>query len=231
MRRQAAFTLVEMLAVIAIMLILMTAAFGMFSMFSEQIGPESVLATIQAVINGARDYAATNGVSTRLLFETTDENNAQELLDGTRITMQRWSTTDNVWEGIPGRRSVDLHGGMYVLREIPTISGVAGNMPLSSRTAPTADDIKKWQDFERAVRDKVKAHGLDGGKLKSRSEHNGFVIEFSPAGYPPAPGREHTTREPIVEDGLTIIRSIGEDVKGYAFYPINTNTGARHVFE
>lgn len=231
MRRQAAFTLVEMLAVIAIMLILMTAAFGMFSMFSEQIGPESVLATIQAVISGARDYAATHGVSTRLLFETTDENNAQELLDGTRITMQRWSTTDNEWENIPGRRSVDLHGGMYVLREIPTISSVAGNMPTSNRTNPSPGDIEKWKQFERDVRDKVKAHGLDGGKLKSRSEHNGFVIEFSPAGYPPAPGREHTTREPVVEDGLTIIRSIGEDVKGYAFYPINMNTGARHVFE
>lgn len=230
MRRQAAFTLVEMLAVIAIMLILMTASFGMFSLFSEQIGPESVLATVQALMNGARDYAATNGVSARLLFETTEANSSSTLLDGTRITMQRWSRADTRWESIPGRRSMDLHGNMFVLKEIPTVSNLATNLPHNTnRTNPTPEDIEKWKEFERAVRDKVQEHGLSGGKPKS--EHNGFVIEFGPSGYPPVPGRGHTKSEPIVEDGLTIIRVVGEEVKGYAFYPINTNTGTRLVFE
>ena len=230
MRRQAAFTLIEMLAVIAIMLILMTATFGMFSMFSEQIGPESLLSTVQALMNGTRDYAATNGVSTRLLFETTAANDPQKVLDGTRITMQRWSSAGDEWESVPGRRSVDLHGNMFVLKEIPAISGLAGNMPLTARLNPNLADIEKWKKFDRDVRLKVQEHGLGSGG-KPKSEHNGFVIEFSPSGYPPSPGNEHTPSNRIVGDGLTIIRVVGEEVTGYAFYPINTNTGTRLIFE
>jgi len=237
MRRKAAFTLVEMLAVVAIMLVLMTATFGMFGMFAEQTGPESVLSIVQAVLNGARDYAASNGVSVRVLFETTDEGNT--LLDGTRMIVQRWSSADDRWEILPGRRPVELHGSMYVLNEIPGISNLAGGLPTTTRTNPKPEDIESWKKYERDVRDKVQAHAFSGSALTSRSKHNGFCIEFGPAGYPPVPGHEHTTQEPIVQEGLTVIRAVvGEAatnadsrVVSYAFYPINTNTGTRHVFE
>ncbi len=237
MRRKAAFTLVEMLAVIAIMLVLMTATFGMFSMFAEQTGPESVLSIVQAVMNGARDYAASNGVSVRVLFETTNEG-SNDVIDGTRMIVQRWSAIDDRWEIIPGRRPVELHGGMYILNGIPTGISGGGSLPTTSRTNPSADDIKAWRDYEKGVRAKVHTHAFSSGGGLKGTKHNGFCIEFGPSGYPPVPGHGHTPLDRVGEMGLTVIRAvIGEGgpgkstVASYAFYPINASTGTRLVFE
>jgi prepilin-type N-terminal cleavage/methylation domain-containing protein len=223
MRSRNAFTLVEMLAVISIMLVLMTVTFGVFRTFAERTGPDAALAQIQAVLNGARSYAATSGRDARILFRCKD--NLKEMLEGSTLTLQEYYEVNNTWQwrDVPGTRPVAFHDRVYVCNGLPEN---LPNVP-AHKTNPTPQDIVEWRRYEQQVLGKVGQYAMSGEKLKP--EHDEFCIEFCPAGFPPA--RPKTGGMPVVEDGLTIVKVARGRVTAYAFYAINTNTGTPLIFE
>lgn len=227
MRVHRAFTLVELLAVIAIMLVLMTVTFGMFSMFAERTGPDAVLSTVQALLHGARDYAATNGVVTRVKF-TFDPNN---LADGTTMTVEYHpvGSGSTVWEPIAGRRPQTLRNSMFVLKDLPDLGGIAMPEKASNPRDPSEMEaaIQRWKEYEIKLLDRVTDHAVSGSSV--RNEHREFYVEFDPAGYmSPEP---LSTTSKTVKQALTVVRLAGTKVTAYAFYPLNPNTGTRLVFE
>jgi len=227
MRSRNAFTLVEMLAVISIMLVLMTVTFGVFRTFAERTGPDAALARIQAVLNGARSYAATSGRDTRIMFRC--EDNGGEMLEGSTLTLQEYYCDEDGnagWRDVPGTRPVAFHDRVYVCNGLPNVSAVAPGAP-ADRTNPTPQDIVRWRDYEQQVLGKVQREFMSGDKLKP--EHDEFCIEFCPAGFPPA--RFRTDDMPVVENGLTVVKVARGRVTAYAFYAINANTGTRLIFE
>jgi len=221
--------LVEMLAVISIMLVLMTVTFGVFRTFAERTGPEAVLARIQAVLNGARDYAATSGRDTRIMFRCKDDRS--EMLEGSTLTFQEYYCDQDgnawQWRDVPGSRPVAFHDRVYVCNGLPENLPSVGGMAPADRTNPTQQDIVRWRDYEQQVLGKVQQYAMSGEKLKD--EHDEFCIEFCPAGFPPA--RPRTDDMPVVENGLTVVKVTRRRVTAYAFYAINTNTGTRLIFE
>ena len=119
MRTRKAFTLIEMLAVIGIMLVLMVATFGAFSLFAERMGPGEAQATLQGYLNGARAYAAANGVKTRVEFSVNIVRNATgvsgpSMQDGTVVTIEEEGLYKElpVWN-LPGRIIVPSLGRAY----------------------------------------------------------------------------------------------------------------------
>jgi len=225
--------LVEMLAVISIMLVLMTVTFGVFRTFAERTGPEAALARIQAVLNGARDYAATSGRDTRIKFRCEDDRS--KMLEGSTLTLQEYYCDQDgnawQWRDVPGTRPVAFHDRVYVCNGLPdNLPNVGGKAP-ANRTNPTPQDIVWWRDYEQQVLGRVQQYAMSGDKLKP--DHDEFCIEFCPAGFPPARPRSLSPPDdmPVVEDGLTIVKVARGRVTAYAFYAINTNTGTRLIFE
>ena len=231
MRSRNAFTLVEMLAVISIMLVLMTVTFGVFRTFAEQTGPDAALARIQAVLNGARSYAATSGRDTRIMFKSRSKANPGEMLEGSTLTLQEYYyyEANNTWDwrGIPGSRPVAFHDRVYVCNGLPPDVGGMAPASVANRTNPTPQDIVRWRDYEQRVLGEVGKWAMSGDKLDTK--HDEFYIEFCPAGFPPV--RPRTDNMPVVENGLTIVKVARRRVTAYAFYAINTNTGTRLIFE
>ncbi len=230
MRSRNAFTLVEMLAVISIMLVLMTVTFGVFRTFAERTGPDAALSRIQAVLNGARSYAATSGRNTRIVFRSRSEANRDKMLEGSTLTLQEYYCDEDGnagWRDVPGSRPVAFHDRVYVCNGLPdNLPSVGGRAP-ADRTKPNPQDIVWWRDYEQRVLIKVGQWAMSGDELKP--EHDEFCIEFCPAGFPPAKPR--TDPKDIVQNGLTVVKVARGRVTAYAFYAINTNTGTRLIFE
>jgi len=227
MRSRNAFTLVEMLAVIAIMLILMTVTFGVFSMFRERTGPDAAVARIQAYLNAARSHAAATGRDTRIEFKFRDRSN--KMMAGSTLTLQEYYCDENGnadWRDVPGSRSLAFRDRVYVCRGLPDVGSMAPPSPVDPDN-PRPGDVTRWRQYEQQVASKVESHALSGDALKTA--HDEFYLEFCPAGFPPANPR--TDETDVVRDGLTIVEVAGRRVTGYAFYALNTNTGTRLVFE
>ncbi len=226
MQSRNAFTLVEMLAVIGIMLILMTVSFGMFRLFAERTGPEAGLARIQAVINGARAYAATSGRYTRVTFKFRGTGN--KVMEGSTLTVEECYEVGNTWDwrAVPGSSPLAFHDRVYVCQGLPQ-GGAAAPGAVANRSNPNPSEIVRWREYEQAVLEDVEDHALSGDKLDTK--HDGFCIEFCPAGFPPAKPR--TTDMPVIDGGLTLVKVARGRVTTYAFYMINTNTGTRLIFE
>jgi len=228
MRSRNAFTLVEMLAVIGIMLVLMTVTFGMFRLFAERTGPDAAMARIQAFLNGARSHAAATGRDTRVEFKSRDTRN--DMMEGSTLTLQEYyynaSSTTWDWRNVPGSRSLGFRDRTYVCRGLPNVGSVTPPAQVDPRD-PRPEDVASWRQYEQQVLRKVESHVLSGNELKT--EHDEFYIEFCPAGFPPA--RPRTRDADIVRDGLTIAQVAARRVTSHAFYALNINTGTRLVFE
>jgi len=221
------FTLTEMLAVIGIMLVLMVATFGMFGTFAEQIGPDTAIATIQAVLNGARDYAATYGVVTQVVF-TADSSKPQ---DGTSMSLQYYDPS-GVAQDVRGRRPVALHGQLFVCKDMPT--NTFTETTFANPTSPTEAELRtaaqRREQFLNGAANSLKSwasldsNGVVGG------DHKRFYVVFDPAGYlsqnPPSGVAGNTPQY-----GFTIIQVRANAVNAYAFYPLNMNSGTRLIFE
>ncbi|HUU93632.1 MAG TPA: prepilin-type N-terminal cleavage/methylation domain-containing protein [Phycisphaerae bacterium] len=228
MRSRNAFTLVEMLAVVGIMLVLMTVTFGMFRLFAERTGPDAAMARIQAFLNGARSHAAATGRDARVEFKSRDTRN--DMMQGSTLALQEYyynaSNSRWEWRNVPGSQALAFRDGVYVCRGLPNVGSATPPPPVDPRN-PRPDDVARWRQYEQQVFGKIETHALSGKELGA--EHDGFYLEFCPAGFPPANPR--TNDADIVQDGLTIIQLAGRRVTGHAFYALNTNTGTRLVFE
>ena len=225
-RSSKGFTLAEMLAVIGIMLVLMVATFGVFGLFAQRLGPDSALATLQAMLNGARDYAATNGVLSRVSFTAS----ADKPEDGTTMTLQYKAPADTEWKAVRGRTPVSLKDRMFVCRDMP--SNLPTNVPpvASDARVVSEADVNAWKDHEGKMLDALTNFACPGGQLGTT--HTEFYAIFDPAGYLRITQDEASK---CILYGLTVVQVVGYQptarVVTYAFYPINSNTGTRVVFD
>jgi prepilin-type N-terminal cleavage/methylation domain-containing protein len=223
MRRNAAFTLIEMLAVIGIMLVLMLAAFGTFSLFAERIGPDSAVATLQGILNGARSYAAANGVIAVVEFRN-DPDKAQ---DGTYITVKYRGPGDNVQDAkeIRGTLPMPLRNQMFVIRGLPGNfpkgDAIAVGDPRTMTDAQFANAVRDWKEHEQKALDAVNSFALQSGNVRREI----FYCQFDPQGYLLLDPPDKTMRD------CTVVRVIGGRVGQYEFVPLNAFSGTRLVFE
>jgi prepilin-type N-terminal cleavage/methylation domain-containing protein len=234
------FTLAEMLAVIGIMLILMVATFGVFGVFAERMGPEAAVSTVQAMLNGARDYAASNGdaiFAARIMF-TTDPKNS---MDGTTMTLQYMPRDDTKqWVTVGNRRPISLGNQVFVCYGLPdlgTVSVPAAVDPADLFSGKNVEDkMVLWRTYEKDLREKVSTWALATDGLPNTVNQK-FYLVFDPTGYMVIDANvlqafDSTMNDKnTVQSGLTIIQSAGGKVTGYATYPMNPNTGTRLVFE
>lgn len=232
MRSRKAFTLIEMLAVISIMLILMTVTFGMFRLFAERTGPDAVMSQIQAIIHSARDYATSNGQVAGVFFYAYEPDvsnpflaQAGRPLEGTLIRILRWE--NNAFVEIPGYRPISLGNQTYVVREMPDVSSLMSGLPTLNRDNPDPSAAVQWRQYEQKVMEEVSRHVFSGGS-STQLDTAVFYIEFGPAGYPPGTPKQSAS---MVQNGMTIVKVAGRRVTAYGFYQLNTNTGTRMLFE
>ena len=223
MKMRRGFTLIELLAVIGIMLVLMVAAFGVFNLFAKQSGPEAALSTVQAMLNAARDYAASGGVDAQVVF-TADPARP---LDGTTMRLEYKPIGAAAFVPVPARRPILLRDEVYVLKGMPSLSGITVPAPAADPRNPTEAELQAWKTYEKSLLDALTTFAFQSdGKLKP--EHREFYVVFDPAGYMKGDPAEPTKTVQVV---MTVIQASGNRVVQYAFYPINANTGTRLVFE
>ncbi|MFO8013656.1 MAG: prepilin-type N-terminal cleavage/methylation domain-containing protein [Phycisphaerae bacterium] len=243
MRSTRAFTLVEMLAVVSIMLILLGVSYGILNSLAQQAGPEAVLVTVQAMVHNARDYAAGRGVHARVEFRFTEPGTNDQMPSST-MRLQYWTEEFGTgeWVDVPGRDPVALPQGLYVCKGFPSA------LPQLSLSVPddaadvTDQQVQAWQSYEQDVLDAVKSHALGSGtSAELKDDHDEFYIVYGPEGYPVDTSRlttmEMQTNEVVGGSGtggapgLTLVRLSGTQVSAYTFYLWNQNTGTRLIFQ
>jgi hypothetical protein len=222
-----------MLAVIGIMLVLMVATFGIFNMLGQRMGPETALSTVQAMLNGARDYAATNGVLTQVVF-CPDNTNAAGTVDPsmpqerTVMRLQYKSPTAAQWSDVRGRKPVALGDQIFVCRW-PDSLNLPGTPPaFNDPKHPTESEIQGWKNYEKGVLDRLSNDFLSSGKIQSPTSY----AVFDPSGYMKTADIDgaHNASN-TVELGLVVVQVGAGRVVGYAFYSMNSHAGTRIIFE
>lgn len=230
-RMRRGFTLTEMLAVIGIGMVLMAGTIGALYALAGHIGPDNGAATLQAMLNATKAYAASHGVEARLVVESSMDN----LENGSRLYVQYKEPDDAGWGNpvVAPVNEVNLGKNMVVLRDLPSgMPSLPSAAPPKDR-APTAAEIDQWRDYRNDLMQALARHGFSdvsngiigqGGDV--RADQDEFYVYFEPEGYlkrdPPADGAEQV---------LLIVQIGGRRVKEYAFYPLNPNTGSRMLFE
>ena len=225
-RATKAFTLIELLAVVGIMLLLITGVFGVFGLLAQEAGPEAAVSTLQAMLNSARDYAVSNGVDTRVVFSVDNSKG----VDGTTMALQCLKT-DGTWDYVRGRKPFAFHGRIYICKGMPRL--VAGTdyvdpgSPLNNTMNAAQKElaIKAWNKYRQDLLTAVNKWTLQtDGTLKS--DHRLFWVNIGPTGY-----MKTDIDASATVDGFTVIQVGGTRVIGYVFYPLNPNTGTRLLFE
>jgi len=225
------FTLTELLAVLGIVLIVVVGTLSVWLSLAGSVGPGRAAAVVQAMLNGARDYAATNDVNTRVVF-TNDVANAES---GTRMSLQYDKDPDPdvwTWADVPARGAEQAGRYLFVLKNIPSLP----NAP--ARPSDLADvdaaAVQAWQAYRTGVCNALASHGFSnttGGYLGAdaafASGQTPFYVTFAPTGTL-ATGLPSGQTNPLA---LVIIQLAGRRVGEYEFYVLNVNTGARLVFE
>jgi prepilin-type N-terminal cleavage/methylation domain-containing protein len=230
MRTKRGFTLAEMMVVIGIMLILMTAAVGILSTLSEQSVTDKAMSEVQAMLNGARDYAASNNVTTQVRFDANPDN----IFDGTVMKLQ--TLTGNVWADVPGSE-VKLGFSAIVCRKMPDTLPVVPGVSVSQ--IPTDAEVQAWKNYRVSLLAALTTFAMNGTppRLRTVDTQNfgltQFGVVFDPTGYLAMnqnPASEATQAgDPIY--ALTIIQIGGTKVTNYAFFPLNAASGTRIYFE
>jgi len=243
MRSIRAFTLVEMLAVVSIMLILLGVSYGILTSLAQQTGPDAMLVTVQAAVHNARDYAAGRGVPARIEFRFTDPSSgSSDQMPSSTMRLQYWSDEFRGWTDVPGREPIALPQGMYVCKGFPNaLPPLPGSVP-DDPTKLTDEQVQTWQAYEQDVLDAVRDYALKSeGSPDLDDEHDQFYIVYGPEGYPLTP--QDATRLAALNlqsgelvgatgnAGLTLVRVSGSRVSAYAFYLWNQNAGTRLIFE
>ena len=221
MRRLKAFTLIEMLAVIGIMLVLMVAAFGTISLYAERIGPDSAMATLQGILNGARSYAAANGVYARVEFSVNKGSGGILIQDGSVITIKYLNYKDDTPKPIRGEIPRALGNQTFVLMGIAPLDAQT-RAAVPPATGPA--QVEAWRKYQDLVLKQVNKHAATA----LRTDTPWPYIEFDPTGY-------MVDDNPTTAKGLTVVTMVGINpvvqVTQFVFYPMNVLTGTRLVFE
>jgi prepilin-type N-terminal cleavage/methylation domain-containing protein len=225
------FTLTEMLAVIGIMLILMVTTFGVFTTFAQRAGPDTAVSTIQAMLNGARDYAAANGVVTAVYFSV--DLARPEMGSTMKLCYKPVGST--TWTDVRGRSVITLGENMYACRDLPA------TLTVSSPSVGDARDeaaVKSWKSQVEGAMigpgGDITKHVTGGGNQVDVVNRGNFYVIFDPAGYLSL-GDSGTDK--YASDGLTIVQLFqvttgeGTRVVAFALYPFNALSGTRLIFD
>jgi prepilin-type N-terminal cleavage/methylation domain-containing protein len=231
MRTKRGFTLAEMMVVIGIMLILMTAAVGILSTLSEQSVTDKAMSEVQAMLNGARDYAASNNVTTQVRFDADPDN----IFYGTVMKLQ--TLTGNTWADVPGSE-VKLGFSAIVCRKMP--DSLPSPPGVSVSQIPTDAEVQAWKNYRVSLLAALTTFAMGNTtppKLKTVDTQGfgltQFGVVFDPTGYLATnqnPASEAAQAgDPIY--ALTIVQIGGTKVINYAFFPLNAASGTRIYFE
>jgi len=233
MRNAKGFTLAEMLAVIGIMLVLMVAAFGVFTSFAERAGPDTAVSTVQAMLNGARDYAASNGVLAAVNFTADPANRADQ---GTimRLCWQEVGAGGTVWSDVRGRTAVSLGENLYACNGLPAAMPALLAVGANPNTAQDETQVLAWKTgYEAILMGPTGVITAQAATLDTPAGQSFYAV-FDPAGglQIQDPAGNAVGR---VQGGLTIVKmthsTAGNHVSGFALYPLNSMSGTRLVFD
>lgn len=236
-RTSRGFTLTELLAVLAIVLIVVVGSISVWLALAGAAAPGQATAVVQAVLAGARDYAVTNSVMTRVVFE----NDLAGAENGTTMYLEYDADRNPAspkWQRVPGRRSE------YAGRQVFVLSG-APDLPSAPSVADDAEkpgesDLAAWQTYRDAVASKLARFAFTNVNTAGYLEANAsfttgqtgqakFYVTFDPTGTL-AVNLKSGEINPTL---LTVIQvpGAGRRVGDYRFYVLNANTGTQLVFE
>jgi Tfp pilus assembly protein FimT len=221
-----------MLAVVGIMLVLMVTAFGVFSSFAQRAGPDTAVSTVQAMLNGARDYAASNGVLTAVRFKV--DMTKPEL--GTIMQLCWKQVGATAWTDVRGRTPISLGENMYVCRDLPPAIAA----PLTVGNAKSESEIANWKtQYEAKLTGpggQITNHVAPDGKQVDATNKANFFVVFDPAGY--LKNLPDSGSDKYASNGLTVVQLFqvttgagGARVIAYALYPFNSMSGTRLIFD
>jgi prepilin-type N-terminal cleavage/methylation domain-containing protein len=227
-RAPRGFTLTELLAVLAIVLIVVAGSISVWLAMAGAVAPGQATAVVQAMLVGARDYAVSNGVMTRVVFE----NSLANVENGTTMYLEYDTNPTQVsWSRVPRRGSLNAGRQVFVLTGAP-------NLPPTLSVAadaenPTASEVKDWQKYRDDVSKELAKHAFTNvnaeGYLETDADfklgQERFFVTFDAAGT--------LSVDPATPLLLTIVQvaGAGRRVGEYQFYLLNANTGTQLVFE
>ncbi|MCX5648388.1 MAG: type II secretion system protein [Planctomycetota bacterium] len=232
-RAPRGFTLTELLAVLAIVLIVVAGSISVWLAMAGAVAPGQATAVVQAMLVGARDYAVSNGVMTRVVFENSLAN-VENVENGTTMYLE-YDTNPNpmtvLWSRVPRRGSLNAGRQVFVLTgapDLPSAPSVAADA-----TKPDPSVVADWQTYRDTVAKKVAQHAFTNvnaaGYLETdadfKSTQAKFYVTFDAAGT--------LSVDPATPLLLTIVQvaGAGRRVGEYQFYLLNANTGTQLVFE
>ena len=228
------FTLTELLAVLAIALVLVAGSIGVWLALAETVGPGQATAVVQAMLTGARDFAVTNNVMTRVVFE----NNLAYADRGTMMYFEYDADRNPAnpkWQRIPRRRSEYAGSQVFVLTGAPDLTSVTVPSVAADAENPGASDLALWQKYRDDMSEElakyaftnVNAGYLGPGADFKKPDQEKFYVTFDATG---TLATDPLQANPTL---LTIIQvpGAGRRLGEYQFYILNANTGTQLVFE
>jgi prepilin-type N-terminal cleavage/methylation domain-containing protein len=233
-RAPRGFTLTELLAVLAIVLIVVAGSISVWLAMAGAVAPGQATAVVQAMLVGARDYAVSNGVITRVVFE----NSLANVEGGTTMYFEydeNPGTAGFQPKRVPGRGPLNAGRQVFILTGAPDLSSVTVPSVAADAVNPDASDVAKWQTYRDTVSKNlaeyaftnVNAAGYLEPNAAFKTGQNTFYVTFDAAG---TLSVDPTQANPTL---LTIVQvaGTGRRVGEYQFYILNANTGTQLVFD
>ena len=232
-RAPRGFTLTELLAVLAIVLIVVAGSISVWLAMAGAVAPGQATAVVQAMLVGARDYAVSNGVMTRVVFENSLAN-VENVENGTTMYFEydeNPSTAVFEPKRVPRRGPLNAGRQVFVLKDAP-------NLPPTLSVAADAENpdplvVAKWQKYRDDVSKALAQHaftnvdaaGYLGTDADFKPGQERFFVTFDATGT--------LSVDPATPLLLTIVQvaGAGRRVGEYQFYLLNANTGTQLVFE
>ena len=206
------FTLTEMLAVLAIMLVVLSVSFATLLVLAEQQGPESGSAVLQAAIVGARDRAVTGLCKARLVIHSTWQQSGGSSTVEIQDFVQNPQTGKDEWKA-SSRPKTNLPEGIYAFNvTIPYLANTESAYLATCTALTEAVWVKGTGTTEPHFKDEVAE----------------CFIQFGPDG---TVDQDSFVEPGAISLGPVLVRIAGDRVAAWSYYLINSNTGTRLVFE